>query len=274
MILGKKIKIVSLILVTCLTINLCGGKNVRISAKSDNEESVIVNGIKYTYFFEDNTLKLMCDEADACLELDMNGYAKVEIENENYTVDFEELSEDKLDATVYNEDGKKVDEYDEIEDVMNIDYEPQAAIALVSAICVTTLVEVLVEIAICAVIAGVTCYAVSKVIEQVKEEKKKQKLYYKAYLMDLKESVYIDFRKDAQLSKSEASRRIQQCKNIYTYDRDRAKAAVDGTNMGCIPEPEITSNKNMKKGHLYYYHWHTFGRNGAHAWYGAPHTKK
>lgn len=262
-----------MMLCLCLMVNIIGERCNLIHANTKSKV-VYIDGLAYEYYF-DTELKLHinCIEEGyiGSLVLDDEGRADVSIDDGDYFVDIEELNDNELEATVYNTLGEVVEEYDDIEDVINEEYEGQTLVlGWVTVIAVGTLVEVLFEIAITTVIVGVTVYAISEVYTAIKEDKKKKKLYYKAYLSE--EDVYIDYK--SPISQGDATNRIKKGKNIYTYTSGLARTAVYNTGLGVITESEMTSKKKMKKGHLYYWHWHTLNRNGAHSFFGKPYAKK
>ena len=211
------------------------------------------------------------DDSYGKLILDKDGVAEITVLDENnelnqYEAKIEDLSENNVNITVLDDDNEIVEEYDDEDDLLVDEYECQAAVT-VGVISVTTLLQVLLAITACIVIAGITYYAVSTVQAKIAQDKKKKQYYYPACLKG--KDVYIAYNKS--ISSSAASNRIRSGMSIYTYTSSLARTAVSNAGYGVIG-PEIDSKKNMKKGYIYYKHYHTGNRNGAHAWYGVPYT--
>lgn len=93
-------------------------------------------------------------------------------------------------------------------------------------------------------------------------------MIYKAYIDPATdEAVYVDA--ESPITANQAKHRIMSGNNIYTFSGTSARNIVFATGMG-VTEAELT--KHRKKGQIYFYHFHTAGRNGAHAWFGRPYT--
>ncbi|MCL1913772.1 MAG: hypothetical protein FWG10_07845 [Eubacteriaceae bacterium] len=75
---------------------------------------------------------------------------------------------------------------------------------------------------------------------------------------------------DRTISEDEAGALIKELKSIYTFNEAKARQCVQASGNDAISRPEIDQNK--KYPNIYYYHFHTYDRNGAHAWYGSPHS--
>lgn len=259
-------RIYIIILIICISINYIGnGYDVKAESTSQTQ-TVYVDGIEYEYYL-DNYGNFHLETVDGYAELVLNNssVAEIEIGDENYCAEFETLTSDDIDAVVYDEEGDIIEEYNDINEVVDDGYEGQFLISL-TAISVGTLIEVVVCLAVTTVIYGALRYAASAIAK----DKKKQGLIYKAYLDPSSGNVYVD--KKNTISASDAIARIKAGNNIYTYLKHNASYIVGCTGLG-IAGPEITAKKNMKNGCTYFYHYHTAGRNGAHAWYGNPHTK-
>lgn len=266
-------RILALVLIVCMSFELIGN-DCTISANSELAiKTVYVDGREYHYYIDkEGRFHLEDSDNEAELILNSNGEADVTLggDEEVYSIDFETLTSSDIEATVYNEDGEVVEEYNDIDDVVEDNYEGQFFIAI-PAIVIELLVEVLVCLAATVVVNGVLRYAASVIVKEVSEKKRKQGLIYKAYLHSSEpESVYVDV--NNTIDATQAKSRIMSGKNIYTYSGTLARQIVISTKLGATLG-EITKKSNMKKGYVYYYHYHTANRNGAHAWYGKPYTK-
>lgn len=272
--MNKLKKYISAILVVCLLCNLCKVNN--IFAENTENQSVYVDGIEYNYYIQDNgdiivrtaedieyfaEIIVHCDGQNADATIRNDG------KEENYEVEINELNTEEVDVAVIN-DGEVVKEFNSIDDIYEEEYECQAAATVtVTVLSIATLLEVILEVAAFVTIAGATYYSLSKAYEAIKEDSKKKKFIYKATLA--KAGVYID--KYNPIDTKAAVARMRSGYSIYTYSGVLAQNITFNTGLGCIEESEIDSK--MVKGCVYYYHWHTANRNGAHAWFGRPHTK-
>jgi len=100
----------------------------------------------------------------------------------------------------------------------------------------------------------------------LKEKRISKTKYYCAEIVS--GSVYISSK---SITKSAAAARIKARKNTYTFYGSDARSVVVSTGLGVVG-PEIdkktTTSGKIKRG-VYYYHYHTRNRNGAHSFYGS-----
>lgn len=270
----KTKKTMSYFLIFCLTISLIWQDGFQIRAEEMDEKTEIVYiddvGYKVSYNFEGKyTISVVGNEAvNGTVDFGEHGTAEVTIHNEteeteNYLLDIEELNTEEVDVDVYS-DGQKVAEYNDVDEIIEDEYVGQAAItATVTVISLKTLLEIIITVAATAVIAAMTCEALSVAYEAIKESKKKQGNYYRAWLSG--NDVYI--RMDDPIDLDLAVSRISAGFSIYTYTSSQASNVCYLTGLG-VTASEIDSKANRKSGHIYYRHYHTANRNGAHAWYG------
>ena len=266
----KKIKkIIATLLVTCLLVNLLHSSTV--NAGTENKiEIVYVDGVKYYYYLDkDNEFHVLDENCEAELVMNTDGEAVISSEDEEMTIEFQTLTRDDIEATVYDDEGEEVKEITDIDEIVDDSYEGQMLVEMsVLSYVASTLVRVLVVLAVTVVIYGALRYAASVIAKEVVENKRKQSLIYKAYIDPATdEAVYVDA--ESPITANQAKHRIMSGNNIYTFSGTSARNIVFATGMG-VTEAELT--KHRKKGQIYFYHFHTAGRNGAHAWFGRPYT--
>ncbi|MDD6306761.1 MAG: hypothetical protein PUA75_07410 [Clostridiales bacterium] len=241
-------------------------------------EHIYVDGIEYVYRVSTNgeiEIEAVSKNVEGKLTVDSDAQAVAEVLDENgdmkeYEIDINDLTDKNVDIDVFEDDGKIIEEYETMEELLEDAYECQtAATVTVTVISVSTLLKVLLLIAATVVVSGVVYYAATTVAETIQNNKKKRNLYYSAYLRG--KDVYISYNKS--ISFKSAVSRVRYGKSIYTWTSANAKNVVLATGLGTIPRAEIDSASSRKKGFVYYYHWHTKNRNGAHAWFGRPYTK-
>lgn len=276
--MGKKIRINSII--GCLILAMIGntifGKTTVNAAMESNKISqvVYVDGVKFLYTIENDgttVVESMDDENYGKLELSNKGEADVEVMSEDgdletFNVEIEDLTEDNVDIVVQDDKDKLIEEYDDIDEILEDSYDGQTAVATVTVISFTTLLKVLVIVSATVVIGGITYHAATKAYEAIRQSRQSQKYYYRASLSN--GSVYIAY--TSKLTQKQAAARIKRGQNIYTYTGSQARAAVLASGKR-VSKAEI--DKNRKKGKIYFYHYHTSPKNGSHAWYGKPYTK-
>ncbi len=241
-------------------------------------EHIYLDGIEYVYHVGVNgeiEVEAVSKNTEGKLTVDSNAQAVAEVLDENgnieeYEIEINDLTDKEVDVDIFDDNGKLIEEYDTMEELLEDEYECQAVATMsVTVISVSTLLKVLLLIAATVIVSGVVYYAAATVAETIQNNKKKRNLYYSAYLKG--KDVYISYNKS--ISFKSAVSRVRYGKNIYTWTSANAKNVVLATGLGTIPKAEIDSASSRKKGFVYYYHWHTKNRNGAHAWFGRPYTK-
>lgn len=266
----------ALFLVLCLTLTLVWNNGFQIKAAETGAttETVYIDGVGYNVTYNLNgeyQISVIGNEAvHSTIEFGANGTAEVMIHNnkdiENYTLDIPELNAEDVDIDVYS-NGEKVTEFNDVDEIVEDEYVGQAATATVSVtvISLTTLLEIIVTVAATAVIAAATCEALSVAYEAIKENTKKQGDYFRAWLKG--GDVFI--RSDDPITENAAASRVAGGLSVYTFTSTKASYVCYLTGLG-VTAKEIDSKANRKKGCIYYYHYHTANRNGAHSWFGRP----
>ena len=243
----------------------------KVSGAENNKEVVYVDGISFEYFVDDSgelNIRSLEDNGKTYLKLNSEGEAEVQLledeSYEEYKLDIEELTEEEVYVEVNDDEGERVDIYDDIDDILVDEYEGQA-LAVGTGISMATLLTVTLMVTSAVVVGGVTYYAISTVIEKVKSNNNNKNSYYKAYIQNY--VTFIAFY-SGKISKNQAASRIKSGNNVYSYSKSMAKSAVNSAGLGIVG-PEI----HLRKGKFAFYHYHTANRNGAHSLYGMPYTK-
>lgn len=259
-------KAIAVLMVAVLLVTTSKWSDITTKVK----DIIYIDGTRIEYEIENDGVKLASGKSYFTVQDDGNGSAHIVNEGrvEDYDLNIVDLSEEKVYVIATNKKTGETFTIDNLDEVNGI-YSGQAAIALTGTTALLlSLQTFLYYMLICGLVitvAGIVYYAADKVITKIKQNKDNvQSKYYPAYLRG--KMVYIAMKNPISLST--ASSYIRSGRNIYTYRSDNARRAVTGSGLGCLPRPEIDSNR--KKGYIYFYHWHTENRNGAHAWYGTP----
>lgn len=216
------------------------------------------------------------DEIATELVLDENGIGKCYVSDENstsaYDLKVRELNEECVDVEIY-QDGKLIKHITDISELEVDTYEGQMATSFLTVLVYSVVAAIAVVVTVRAVIyVGSVLYeSLSKVYDDIREialatTNTISNRWYRAKL-DC-EDVFIDFANPMPITS--AASRISQGLNTYAFFASDALGAVVTTGRGYVGA-EIDTNK--KSGRIYYYHYHTADRNGAHSWFGAPYTK-
>lgn len=273
----QKIKrIISIFLVSFILVNSITVSNV--SAKTNDSEIVYVDGIGYTVLYEENgnitVSSLSKYKNSGSITIHSDGTAQAEIKNngshDRYNLVMNDLNSRKLNVDVYDNNNKHLKKYNNLNELSYDSYSCQSTGAVLIEVIIfslTMLLDVIVSILPYVIVGGIAMYALSKVFEAIKVDSAKKGFYYSAQLIG--KDVYVD--KYNTISAGEAAGRIAIGLSIYTYEPMSARAVCNASGFGSIPNPEIDSY--MEPGKIYYYHYHTANRNGAHAWFGPPYTK-
>lgn len=271
----KKFKSISaFILIISLIVNMFA---VPVNADSANTSAkiVYVDGIRFVCSIDEKgtvTVKSSGKHTGTKIKIYSNGKAEADTIDKNgtlqsYDVKINELSQKDVNIDIYDEQHRKIGEYNGIESICEDSYEGQTAATAVIAVPVLgAAFKALILTIMVAVIGGITYYVGAKAIEKIKSSSKMRGRYYRAELLN--GSVYIAYKNP--ITKSEAGRRIRRGKSVYSYTKSMAKSAVKASGWRCASLPEIDSNR--KRGKIYFYHYHTNPKNGSHSWYGLPYT--
>lgn len=277
-------RFIALALVLALTLSCTvsvSASSTSDSTRAEYSETFVYNGESYTYeVYSNGTSSIWINDTSSQiskLTIDEEGVGNAEISNEGTEIDYHlvinEMSDNDIDILITADESNgsrsTLEEYhftsiEDIEIMMNGNTSARELVSL-SVISLSTLLYVLIQIAKTIVIASVTYIAISAVIEAIKESTAKKKYYYSAYLSG--KEVYINYA--SSISVATATSRILAGKSFYTYFSSYAYSAVSAAGLGVIG-PEIDTNK--KTGYIYYKHYHTGNRNGAHGWFGTPYT--
>lgn len=266
----KLTSVLAIMLVIAIMFSSGLSKVLAVSINGTLDTVVYVDGIKFVITdTEDGIIVKTEGEANKFkMYLFDNGTAYAEGKDENgkdtkVWLNINELSEEKIDIDLKKEDGTVT----KLTSLEEDEYEGQMAatigmgsMAIYSAV-IWAITALLITSAV-VYIAGEACQALDYALRKSKVKSAK---YYKAYIY--KSSVYVTRN---SISKSAAISRIATRQDIYTYRSSDARSVVAAVGRGVIG-PEIDkktkSSGAIKKG-IYYYHYHTGNRNGAHAFYG------
>lgn len=211
------------------------------------------------------------DNGEIFLKLDSEGHAESQIinaaaETETFDLEIDNLNENDVDLDIIDENGE-VEHIDNFDELIEDSYETQSAtLVLYGGLTLYALITAMACVAGAVIVGGVTYYVSSKVIDKIRNNKENQKKYYKACIKN--HTVYIAFY-NGKITKSQGASRIKSGKDVYTFLSSNAKSVVNAAGRG-----STGSELHLLKGKFTYRHYHTANRNGAHALYGLPYTKK
>lgn len=152
-------------------------------------------------------------------------------------------------------------EFKKISDLKADDYEGQIAIVGGAIIITGGLLAFLIELGLVLIIAGLIYVAVYEIAEEMKRN---SRYYYKAYMQF--NIVYVA---SLPITLSQASNRVVQGYNVYTYTSSLAYAATTGSGLGAVYHSNHAPGFNPF-GIYYFDHYHPANFNGAHVWFGLP----
>ena len=238
-------------------------------ASNDAVKYFYSNGVRYEVSLDDEGMVIVAGDDGSTIRVVDDGKAIATVKEGNevrtYNMEIETLTDDETNVSVYDEYGSlvyHVSDNDELDF-----YTGQVAITagtyIGGGILVTILGIALKLIATC-VVAGIVYYGAKEAVQYIKKSSSRSAKYYPAILY--KGNVVIAVMKP--ISKSSAVSRLRCGNSIYTFTSTNARAAVVSTGLGVLANSEI--DKYRKRGYIYFYHYHTANRNGAHAWYGTP----
>lgn len=270
-----KNKVMSIILAMVLVLNGLVYSESSVFANnldSKNIETIYIDGIKYNITINEDLnieVNTSVDGEEFSLEVDkLSGEGNFTSSDYNIVASEYEVTvnsvvnEDNLDVTIEDDIGN-VEEIDSLDDLIDDNYEGQMVIsgtlaALTGKAVLSALVAALALSAKVIVVLGVTYYAVDRVADKIKNG-----FIYPALRRN--NAVYIA---PLATTKSKAINLVRAGKDVYTIIRAHAKSIVISTGLGVTPsENHYYTSKN--KG-IYFSHFHTANRNGAHSFYGLP----
>ncbi|HEM4925437.1 TPA: hypothetical protein U1160_002107 [Streptococcus suis] len=187
-----------------------------------------------------------------------------DIDIDDFEVKINEIiDEDNLDIIIEEGDGN-IENIDSVEDLIDEAYEGQMTlvagtfVGLAGKAILSALIAAIAYAAKVIVVAGITYYAVDRVADKIKNG-----FIYRAYRAN--NAVYIS---PLSITKSQAIRLVRLGKDVYTLLKAHAKSIVASTGLG-VTQSENHYYTSRKRG-IYYSHFHTANRNGAHSFYGLP----
>lgn len=272
--LKKLTSVLAVMLVIAIMFSSGLSKVLAVSINGTLDTVVYIDGVKFVITDTEDRVIVKAEgkSSDFKMYLFDNGTAYAEGKDENgedtkVWLNINELSEDKVDIDLKTEDGTLT----KLTSLNEDEYAGQMAatigmgsMAIYSAV-LWALAALLITSAV-VYIAGEACQALDYAL---RKNKVKSSKYYKAYIY--KGSVYVT---KNNISKSAAISRVAIGYDIYTYKSSDARSVVSSVGRGVIG-PEIDkrtkSSGAVKKG-IYYYHYHTGNRNGAHAFYGSAYV--
>ena len=291
-----KKKLLSLMLaVVCLfnttVVNAMGieeNESCNLEAEVVFEDTVYYDGIEYNVEIDAEMGNVVVtgetDGSEGALVL-ADGEASIEIENddiadESYELAINDLSENDVDVTVYDESGSVVEAYSDFDEIVDDVYEEQAAATsvilyvLAAALLVVVTYYIIVKSGVTYVIADHITKAIAAAKSAVK--KKARKYYYPAIIS--KGNIYID---PHGINKNAAAARIASNANVYSYTSSMASSVI--TSAGYVPCNEAgiqnAYDLHTKKRTIQFMHYHrgktnskgTLKKNGkAHSLFGEP----
>lgn len=270
--------IIILFIAFCLTINNSSFSVLANLSGDAISESIYMDGIEYTMTIdEDGNTKISAvfDGILTILEVDSETGEAILLDYkdkhvEEVTVQIDELNDDAVDVFISDDSTGEEIQINSIDDLMDESYVGQEALTLGAwalTAAVAALLAALAKIALTIVVVGVTFYALHKTTEKVKNGN-----YYRAHVPPANsklETIYVNF---TSLTKTQAINRIKKGQSTYTFFKSHAKSIVVGAGYG-VTSAENHANTGKKKG-VYFSHFHTSNRNGAHSFYGTPTIKK
>ena len=268
--LKKLTSVLAVMLVIAIMFSSGLSKVLAVSINGTLDTVVYIDGVKFVITdTEDRVIvKAEGESSNFKMYLFDNGTAYAEGKDENgkdtkVWLNINELSEDKVDIDLKTEDGTVT----KLTSLNEDEYEGQMAatityggIAIYSAI-LWALAALLVTSAV-VYIAGEAYQALDYALRKSRLSYNK---YYKAHIYN--NSVFIT--KDS-ISKNSAIARVGLGRDVYTYkssDARRVAVAITGLVKGPEIDKQTKSSGALKKG-IYYYHYHTWPKNGAHVFYG------
>lgn len=244
---------------------------------AEHIETIYMDGIEYTLEIDtegNSIISAVFDGVLTTLELN-NETGEGVVSNSNPTerdeiiVQVNELNENEVSIEIVNEEANQITSINSIEDLLDESYIGQALTlggwALGAA--VAALLAALAKIAITIVVAGITYYALHMAADKVKNG-----FYYRAYIPPSNsklEAIYVNF---SSITSSQAINRIKNGDSTYTFFSSGAKSIVASAGRG-VTASENHYNTSSKKG-VFFSHYHTSTRNGAHSFYGTPSIRK
>lgn len=268
--LKKLTSILAIIIVISIVFSSGVNKVLAMTINGSLDIVVYIDGVKFVVTDTEDGVIVRTEGKSNGFKMYLfdNGTAYAEDKDENGKniktwLNINELSKDNIDIDLKTEEGNVT----KLTSLNEDEYEGQMAatigmgsMAIYSAI-LWALTALLITSAVI-YIAGEACQALDYALKRSRVQSSK---FYKAYIYN--GSVYVT---KNSISRKAAISRIATKQNVYTYKSSDAKNIVAAVGMGVIG-PEIdkrTKSSGVVKKGIYYYHYHTGNRNGAHAFFG------
>lgn len=254
-------KLMSLVLAMAMIVTSFSGIS-HASPNSSNKE-VYVDGVKFVVSIVNWEIKVQSvgTKEIAKMQIDKFGNGTIQgvkelSKGEIAQVDINKLDSNNIDVEISSKN-KVVTEFKSMSTLKQDVYTGQDVIVGGIIVVSAAVLQALIAAALVITIAGVMCYAVEGVLDDLKRN---QKYYYDA--QTALNTVVIN---PIPISLKVASERIKSGLSIYTFNNNLALSAVVSAGLGYVgPENHYEPWKFGK----FYDHYHTAGRNGAHAWFG------
>lgn len=261
----KLISILAVMLVIAIVFSAGLSQVLAVSINGSLATIVYIDGIKFV--ITDTEDKIIVEtqgqENDFKMYFWDNGKAYTESEGTNVWLNINELTDEKIDIDLETEDGAIT----KITDLEQDEYQGQA-LGTITLGGITLGKAILCAIA--ALLMTSAIYYISGEAYQaldyaLNKKKISHNTYYKAYIY---KKVVLVSKKG--ISKNSAINHIRLGWDVYSYKSSDARRIVEAVGKGVIG-PEIdkkTTTSGIIKHGIYYYHYHTGNRNGAHSFYG------
>lgn len=254
----------------------------------ETSQKVYVDGVEFSISVNDD-MEIVVDgssgENEAHMLLNSCGEAELDISNEaleeeieEYELKIDNLEYDDVDVEIYQEE-ELVEEYLDLDDIVEDEYDGQVSIALTGGAVITVgmVLEALLAAALAVVIAGVLYIVITKFYSTVQtasktKREKAKKLYYPAYIWNGKVAIA-----SKAITKSKAISRVKKGQSVYSFSSSMARSIIKQAGYSYFPtgiSGEI--DKNRKSGNIYLYHYHKANKkghvlhDGFHSFYGSP----
>ena len=265
----KKIRFIIVMLLIVVLIQPFMNKTLAYTINDYVKNTVYIDGIKYEVIDTGEEVIIKNTENfEVHLYNDGKAYIERYTSSGKIRNDFivNNLTEDDVDIEYIDDEG-------ELQKITKVDideYEGQmAGTAVIIGIGSVSILQIFAVVFV-ALLATVAIVYIAKVAYRaldyaLQKMKINTSRYYSAYIIS--GSVFVSVN---PIDRATAISRVRSGLNIYTFYGSEAKSVVTATGLG-VTGPEIdkrtTTSGTVKRG-VYYYHYHTKNRNGAHAFYG------
>lgn len=265
--LKKLTSILAVMLVVAILFSTGLNQVLAVSINGSLTTTVYIDGIKFVITDTDDKVivETKGQENDFKMYFFDNGTAYTEGEGKKVWLNIKELTDEKIDIDLKADDGTIT----KITDLEQDEYEGQGLLATITIGGVSLGKAILCAIGALLMTSSVI-YIAGEAYQALDYALSKKKVshntYYKADIYAKK--IVVISKKG--ISKNSAINRIRLGWDVYTYKSSDARKIVEAVNKGVIgPEiDERTTTSGIIKHGIYFYHYHTGNRNGAHSFYG------